>query len=119
MEKKWLFDEVKEDTVLASDFNPNLGIEGLSLKDCWHIAYIGWTRAGKSNMICKTIMYDLMHRIPYSNIIVFSPSFETDSSYLPIWYKLKDLYKKNKVLDKDIKIRSYIDTSLLNEIMAN
>lgn len=34
MEKKWLFDEVKEDTVLASDFNPNLGIKGLSLKDC-------------------------------------------------------------------------------------
>lgn len=115
--EKWIFDEVKEDTVYPSDFVPNLGIRGLDIKNCWHMAYIGRTRSGKSNMICKTLMYELMHRIPFKNIVIFSPSFQTDASYLPVRYKLKDLYKKNKIPEKEMKIRSYIDIDIMNEIM--
>lgn len=95
--KQWIFDEVKEDTVKPSDFVPNLGIDGLDIKGCRHMAFIGRTRSGKSNMICKLLMHEVMHRVPYKNIVIFSPSFQTDASYLPVRYKLKDLYKKNKI----------------------
>lgn len=90
--KKYVFGDKGCDVGDDSDCIPvkNCAIPNINLDDCPHICVFGKSWCGKSNFISCLLLHHFVHTIPYNNIIIFSPTFDTDKSYQAVWWYLKN-----------------------------
>lgn len=87
----------------------------IDLSDVYNIAVFGWTRSGKSHFI-NWLIKNYYDDIDVDNIIIFSPSFKTDSSYEQLRYKMLN------AVDGDynwLKVYDNIDMKLINDLVAS
>lgn len=103
-EANWIFGEERnpEIPVNKSDYIKNLGIDTIDLNSASHIISVGKTKSGKSSMINRLICCHFLHHIPAENIIIFSPTFQTDKSFARLWWTLKKILESKKMGPKKL-----------------
>lgn len=103
------------DNITNDDYVNNCCIPNINLDDCPHICVFGKSWCGKSNFICCLLLHHFIHKIEYQNIIIFSPTFDTDVSYQPIWWYLKEQYDKHN--NNNYNWFKQIDIDKINNIV--
>jgi len=92
--KTWIFGPEPTELVNAKDFIPNLGISTIDLDTSPHILAVGKSRSGKSSFISRLICHHFIHVVPVENIVIFSPSFESDHSFDRLRWTLRKIQEK-------------------------
>lgn len=78
------------------------------LENMYHIGVFGMSWCGKSNFIARLFQHFYLHKIDPTEIYIFSPSFNTDVTYAPIWHylqrHLKETYNDHVKLRPDLEV---------------
>ncbi len=86
---KNIFVKVDETDKITDEFFENNAGLPFDLQDNFHVCLWGKSWCGKSNAISQMLEKYYIHKIKPQHMYIFSPSFEYDKSYTPIWNYLK------------------------------
>jgi len=64
-----------------SDYVENASLPFEMFDNTYNIGVFGTTRSGKSNWIANYMQHFMLHKCSADSVYIFSPSFNTDSTY--------------------------------------